>query len=151
MPRKNKIIRRNGTGVPSASDFVTGEPAWDSTNKNLYIEAADGTMVRIGPYSAGSNITISTSGVISSTGGGGGSGTPELVYSYATEASFPGTGDATLLYFATDTGRMYRWTGSVYVEVGSLGGVEDTGPAGGGGGGVAADDDQNILANQVFG
>lgn len=104
MPRKNKIILRTGTGVPTASDFVTSEPAWDSTNGKLYVKNAAGTMVEI------------------TGGGGGGGGSAELVYSYATTASFPGTGNSSLLYFATDTGRIYRWTGSVYVEVGPVGG-----------------------------
>jgi len=54
MPRKNKIIIRNGTGAPSASDFVTGEPAFDSSAGSLYIKNAAGTMAQI-------------------TGGGGGS------------------------------------------------------------------------------
>lgn len=104
MPRKNKITLRTGTGVPNATDFVTSEPAWDSANGKLYIKNAAGAMVEI----TGS--------------GGGGGGSPELVYSFATTASFPGTGNSSLLYFATDTGRMYRWTGSVYVEVGPVGG-----------------------------
>ena len=54
MPRKNKIIIRTGTGAPSASDFVTGEPAFDSSAGSLYIKNAAGTMAQI-------------------TGGGGGS------------------------------------------------------------------------------
>jgi len=61
--------------------------------------------------------------------------------SYATTASFPATGSATVLYIATDSSRAYQWNGSVYVEVG----------ASGGGGSAAADDDQPILASQIFG
>lgn len=62
-------------------------------------------------------------GAVKSISGGGGGGSAELVYSYATTSAFPATGDASLLYFATDTGRIYRWTGSVYAEVGPIGGT----------------------------
>lgn len=54
MPRKNKIIIRTGTGAPSASDFATGEPAFDSSAGTFYIKNAAGAMAQI-------------------TGGGGGS------------------------------------------------------------------------------
>lgn len=47
MPRKNKIIIRTGSSAPTASDFVTGEPAWDSSNSKLYVKSAAGTMVDI--------------------------------------------------------------------------------------------------------
>jgi hypothetical protein len=46
--------------------------------------------------------------------------------SYATTASFPATGSATVLYIATDSSRAYQWNASggsgVYVEVGVSGG-----------------------------
>ena len=38
---------------------------------------------------------------------------------YATTTSFPSPGAVGLVYVATDTGRMYRWTGSQYVESGA--------------------------------
>jgi hypothetical protein len=44
----NTIRLRRGSGVPTAGSFVEGEPAWDSTNGNLYIKNAAGTMVQIG-------------------------------------------------------------------------------------------------------
>ena len=44
----NTLKIRRGTGVPSAGSFVEGEPAWDKTNKKLYIKAADGTMAEVG-------------------------------------------------------------------------------------------------------
>lgn len=104
MPRTNKILLRSGTVAPTGSDFAVGEPAWDKTNKKLYVKATDGTMVEIGS--------------------GGGGGTTELVYTAATTADLPGTGDATKLYVATDTGRIYRWVDSStkYVELGPVGG-----------------------------
>ena len=102
MPRKNKIIIRTGSAAPTASDFVAGEPAWDSTNGKLYIRNAAGTMVEIA----------------------GGGGTTELVYTAATTADLPATGDASKLYVVTDTNKFFRWVDSTtkYVELGPVGG-----------------------------
>lgn len=107
MPRKNKIILRTGSGTPSASDFVAGEPAWDSANGKLFLRNAAGSMVEVGA---------------------GGSGSTELVYTAATTSALPATGDATKLYVTTDTGRVYRWVDSTtkYVELGPVGGGDTT-------------------------
>ena len=43
---------------------------------------------------------------------------PEEVLEYTTVASFPATGNSSLLYIATDAGRAYRWVGSQYAEIG---------------------------------
>ena len=96
MPRTNKILIRSGTAAPTASDFVTGEPAWDKTNGKFYIKDTAGTMVEIGA-------------------GGGGS---TEIYEYATTASFPGTGAAATIYIDKSSNRLYRWSGSAYIEVG---------------------------------
>ena len=56
MARNHKITIRSGSTAPNPSDFVTSEPAWDSTGKKLYVKAADGSMVQINPI-----ITTSTS------------------------------------------------------------------------------------------
>jgi hypothetical protein len=100
MPRTNKIIIRSGTAAPTASDFVTGEPAWDKTNGKFYIKNTAGTMVEIG------------------AGGGGAT----EIYEVATTASLPSPGTAGRLYVTTDTARVYRWdsTNSVWVEVGAV-------------------------------
>jgi hypothetical protein len=103
MPRKNKIIIRTGSGAPSASDFVAGEPGWDSTNGKLYIRNAAGSMVDV-------------------TGSGGAGGGTTDVYEYASESLFPATGAANTIYIDKDASRAYRWTNSVYVEIGSAGG-----------------------------
>lgn len=57
MPRQQLIKIRTGSSAPTAADFQTSEPAWDATNKRLYVKAADGTMADV-------------------TGGGGGSASP---------------------------------------------------------------------------
>lgn len=43
-------------------------------------------------------------------------------HEYANEAAFPGTGVADRIYVAVDTGFLYRWTGSVYTQIGGGGG-----------------------------
>jgi hypothetical protein len=45
--------------------------------------------------------------------------TLEDVEIYVNLASFPGVGDTTKLYIAQDTGYLYRWTGSAYVQLSS--------------------------------
>lgn len=39
------------------------------------------------------------------------------VLEYANLAAFPGTGTASILYVAIDTGHIYRWSGSAYVDL----------------------------------
>jgi len=41
------------------------------------------------------------------------------VVEYADQASFPGTGEAGIIYIAQDTNKTYRWSGSAYVEISS--------------------------------
>lgn len=57
----NTIRLRRGSTVPTAGSFVEGEPAWDSTNNNLYIKNAAGTMVQIG------NVTTNDVGTVTGT------------------------------------------------------------------------------------
>ena len=47
------------------------------------------------------------------------------VVSAATPAGFPATGASATLYLASDSGRLFAWTGSVYAEVGPVGGGDD--------------------------
>jgi hypothetical protein len=75
------------------------------------------TTKALGAVIVGSGLTI-TDGVLAATGGGGGAAS--VSYDYATTADLPATGNAALLYCTTDTGRLYRWTGSVYAEVGPV-------------------------------
>jgi hypothetical protein len=70
VPRKTNIIIRNGTTVPSGTDFNVGEPAWDKTAKKLYIKADDNTMAEIGAGGGGSvTIGISAADVLSAAAG----------------------------------------------------------------------------------
>jgi hypothetical protein len=69
MPRKNKIIIRTGTGAPSAADFATGEPAFDSSAGSLYIKNAAGAMAQITGGSEG-GVTDGSKGDIVVSGSG---------------------------------------------------------------------------------
>jgi hypothetical protein len=61
------------------------------------------------------------SGVVTQLATGGGGGGTEL-FPYANTASFPATGATTALYLSIASGRVYQWNGSVYSEVGPVGG-----------------------------
>ncbi len=98
MPRINDIRIRSGSTTPSAGDFNVAEPAWDATAGKLYVKNAAGQMVEVGPGVA-------------------------AVQSYASTASFPGAGSSGVLYMDAYSSRAYRWTGSVYVEVGPVSGI----------------------------
>jgi len=67
-----------------------------------------------------------SSGVVTALATGSGGATE--IYEYATTANFPATGSAAQLVIATDTGRVYRWTGAAYIEIGPLGGVTGMNP-----------------------
>jgi hypothetical protein len=48
------------------------------------------------------------------------------VLEYANLAAFPGTGATGKIYVAVDTGKVYRWSGSVYVEISPSPGSTDS-------------------------
>jgi hypothetical protein len=48
------------------------------------------------------------------------------VLEYANLAAFPATGSTGIIYIAIDTGKVYRWTGSVYAEISPTAGNADT-------------------------
>jgi hypothetical protein len=87
-----------------------------------------------GPTGASSTVTGPT-GSVGSTGptgagatgptGPGGGGSANIVEA-TTAAGFPATGASSTLYVATDASRIYRWSGSVYVELGAAGGGSGT-------------------------
>lgn len=99
------------TGPTGAASQVTGP-----TGPEFILPVATSSV--LGGIKVGSNLTI-TDGVLSAAGGGGAA---SINYEYATPAALPAQGNAALLYCTTDTGRLWRWTGSVWVEVGPVGG-----------------------------
>lgn len=82
MPRKNKILLRTGSTTPAAVDFVTSEPAWDSSAGKLYVKNAAGVMVHVGP----SEQTITLTGDV--TGSGTGSFAATLANTAVTAGSY---------------------------------------------------------------
>jgi len=52
------------------------------------------------------------------------------VLEYANLAAFPGTGTTGKIYVADDTGKIYRWSGTVYIEISPSPGSTDAVPEG---------------------
>jgi hypothetical protein len=48
---------------------------------------------------------------------------PAASLNYASISAFPSVGSSSALFLASDTSRLYQWTGTVYVEVGVSGGA----------------------------
>jgi hypothetical protein len=103
MPPKIKPKRSyTANAVPTTSDLDANELAINWADGKAYTKNAAGNIVSV-------------------TLGGGGGGSANIVEA-ATTAGFPATGASGTLYIATDASRVYRWTGSVYVEIGTSGG-----------------------------
>jgi hypothetical protein len=109
----------NVTG-PAGATGATGSSVTGPTGASSNVTGPTGA--------AGQSITGPTGAASTVTGptgpGGGGSGS---IVEATTAAGFPATGSSSgTLYVATDVSRVYRWSGSVYVEVGSGGGSAGT-------------------------
>ena len=102
--------------MPSAADV--GAAA--TNHAHPYVQVLNGLTGTVS-IAGGAGVTVSTasSSITISAGGGGGSAN---IVEAATAAGFPGTGASGTLYLATDASRAYRWSGSVYVEIGPSGG-----------------------------
>jgi len=143
----NDLIQiRKGTSAAWTSAnpvLASGEPGYDTTNNILKIgdgstawnslsshkhSAADisdfnssvSGLLPVKNIVAGNNITISSSSgiyTINSTASGGSS---TSVIEYNNVSNFPSSGVGSTVYISTDTGRIYRWAGSVYQELGPV-------------------------------
>jgi hypothetical protein len=119
-------LKRSNTANSAPASLEDGEIAINQADGRLYYHTAAGGVGAIG---GGGSYTLPTatasvlggvrigaglaiaSGVLSTV-------SPSTVITEApTTADFPAAG-ATGLLIATDTSRVYRWTGSVYVELG---------------------------------
>ena len=150
MAVNDLIKLRKGTSVDwnSANPVLaSGEPGYDLTNKILKI--GDGTsnwnnltsinlsslnitdfnssvsgIVPVKNIVPGTNITISSSSGIytinSTASGTGGASSSNSIIEYGTVSNFPASGVASTIYISTDNGRIYRWAGSVYQELGPV-------------------------------
>jgi len=100
MPRENLIKLRNGT-VTAWNEanpiLASGEPGYDSTNNIL----------KIGDGSTNWNSLDSTA-------------KGPQIQSYSNVSIFPNTGLVDVIFIALNTNRIYRWNGSVYLEIGPL-------------------------------
>jgi len=104
----------NADSLPGEWGYQEGAPGGGSGGGSYTLPTATSSV--LGGIKVGSGLSI-TDGVLAATGGGGGS-----VASAASTAAFPATGDSATLYIATDVGRLFRWTGSVYAEIGPISG-----------------------------
>lgn len=91
-----RILRSTTPGAVPAS-LVSGQLAVNEADGKLFYRSAEG--------------------VVTEFAAGGGGGTTEVL-EYASPVSFPSTGTAARIYVSTSTGRLYRWDGAAYVEVG---------------------------------
>jgi hypothetical protein len=100
--------------MPSAADVGAAAAG----HSHQYVQVLNGLTGTV-TIAGGAGVTVSTasSSITISAGGGGGGGSANIVEA-ATAAGFPATGASSTLYVATDASRVYRWSGSVYVEIG---------------------------------
>jgi len=116
------------TGSTGAASTVTGPTG--ATGNAGAASTVTGPTGATGAQGAASTVTGPTgaAGIQGATGAQGqagptGAGATEI-YEYATIASFPATGSAAQLVVATDSGRVYRWAGASWVEVGPGGSAD---------------------------
>jgi len=134
----NDLIQiRKGTSSAWTSAnpvLASGEPGYDLTNKIFKIGDGASDWASLGGINlTSSNITDFNSSVsgllpvtnitagnninISSSSGNFTINSIPLI-SYATTASFPASGSTNSYYLATDSSRIYQWTGLQYIETG---------------------------------
>lgn len=114
VPNVDATQRSNHTGTQTASTISDFDAAADAR-----ITAQKGSANGIAPLNASSKIDpLYLPGYV------------DDVLEYANLASFPGTGESGVLYVALDTNRVYRWSGSTYVEVSSGPSSSDAVPEG---------------------
>lgn len=97
MSNTVRILRSTTAGnVPSS--LVSGQIAVNEADGRMYYRSGSGTVAKFGS-----------------------------VEPYASTASLPAVGSASTLYLITSSGRLFRWAdGTVYAEVGAIGGIADS-------------------------
>lgn len=89
------LIAYSNTAGNTPSSLGNGDLGINQADGKLYYRTSSGTVAQL---SAGGSSSAS-------------------VAEYASTASFPAAGTAAVLYIATDSRRLYSWTGSAYAEV----------------------------------
>jgi hypothetical protein len=109
MAVNDLITFRKGTAsewISANPVLASGEPGYDLTN----------SVLKIGN---GVSNWVALSGIGSTSVGGGGSSSTSVI-EYGAVSNFPASGVGNAIHVSTDTGRIYRWTGSVYQELGPV-------------------------------
>lgn len=131
----NGLLKLNGSGVVGASQLAA-IPDATTTVKGLAELATDAEALAMSdavrsltPANLAA-ITNVNNGLLKLDSGGKASaaqlpGYVDDTLEYANLAAFPGTGASGVMYIAADTNKVYRWTGSVYVEISASPGTTD--------------------------
>jgi hypothetical protein len=109
MAVNDLITFRKGTAsqwISANPVLASGEPGYDLTN----------SILKIGN---GVSNWVALSGIGSTSVGGGGSSSTSVI-EYGSVSNFPASGVGSTIYISTDNGRMYRWTSTVYQELGPI-------------------------------
>ncbi len=116
-----------GGSVPDASTTVKGKVELGTDSEALAMSATD---VVLTPSNLGAIVNVNNGLVKLDSGGKVASAQlPAFVddiLEYANLAAFPGTGVTSIIYVALDTNKIYRWSGSAYVEVSASPGTTDS-------------------------
>ena len=121
-------LKRSNTANAAPSSLEDGEIAINQADGRLFYRTAAGGVGAIaGGGGAAYTLPTATASVLGGVRVGAGLAiangvlsavaAPTVITEAVTTADFPAAGSTGLL-IATDTGRVYRWTGSVYVELG---------------------------------
>lgn len=128
------------------SQYWRGDKTWQAMNKAAVgLDSADNTSDLNKPISTAQQAALDTKLDVAKVGVANGV-TPlgadskiaavylpsyvDDVLEYANLAAFPATGSSGAIYVADDTGKIYRWSGSTYIEISPSPGSTDAVPEG---------------------
>jgi hypothetical protein len=103
-------------GKQASGSYAASSHTHTSSNITNFNTSVSG-LLPVKDVVPGTNITVtSSSGIytINSTASGG----ANQILSYSAVVNFPASGSTSSYYFASDSSRLYQWTGSQYVEMG---------------------------------
>lgn len=116
-----------GGSVPDATTTVKGKVELGTDSEALAMSATD---VVLTPGNLGAIVNVNN-GLVKLDSGGKVAAAQLPAYvddvlEYANLAAFPGTGVTSIIYVAIDTGKVYRWSGSAYVNIAASPGTTDS-------------------------